>query len=336
MYQRVVMATRAVAVASLTTTPVLMEKSSWPDLAASKEAAVRRNADGSIAAVKTAMNYLGSGVDKVWTMRDEQGTDTAVHGAVWAPVDVEIQNGRGQATLSQNGFELTRSPAPKVDYYEKDEVVSKYYKDCEELVKGATGATKVRAFDHNIRSAPAAGTSTKGTTVQGPATMVHADYTATSAPRRVQLLGEKQRINDVTSQVLTEDEALLATADGHRFQIINVWRPLKMVEERPLAFCDASTVHPDDCVTFEIRYAVRIGENWFAKHRSSHDWYYFPGMDPSEAVLLKTWDSAVTFDAQQRKHGVQFVLHSAFLDPSSPPNATPRESIEVRTVAIFD
>ena len=32
----------------------------------------------------------------------------------------------------------------------------------------------------------------------------------------------------------------------------------------PLALCDAQTVEPDDLVVFEIHYADRVGENYFA------------------------------------------------------------------------
>ena len=40
------------------------------------------------------------------------------------------------------------------------------------------------------------------------------------------------------------------------------------VEINPLALCDASTVSPQDLVVFEIHYADRVGENYFAKHNT--------------------------------------------------------------------
>lgn len=56
---------------------------------------VKYRENGSIESVKTAMNYLGQNVEKVWTIRDETGTDGPVEGAEWEPVDVEVKNGRG-------------------------------------------------------------------------------------------------------------------------------------------------------------------------------------------------------------------------------------------------
>jgi hypothetical protein len=51
-------------------------------------------------------------------------------------------------------------------------------------------------------------------------------------------------------------------------------------------------------------------------------------MDRDEALVFKVYDSAT--DGRAR-----FTAHSAFDDPTSPPNAAPRESIEMRTIAFF-
>ena len=51
-------------------------------------------------------------------------------------------------------------------------------------------------------------------------------------------------------------------------------------------------------------------------------------MQREEAVLIKCYDSET--DGRAR-----FSLHSAFADPTTPADAPPRESIEVRTFAFF-
>jgi hypothetical protein len=51
-------------------------------------------------------------------------------------------------------------------------------------------------------------------------------------------------------------------------------------------------------------------------------------MTPEQVILLKTYDSAT--DGRAR-----FVGHSAFVDPTTPPDAPFRESIEIRTIAFF-
>ena len=50
-------------------------------------------------------------------------------------------------------------------------------------------------------------------------------------------------------------------------------------------------------------------------------------MQADEAMLLKCYDSDPT--------PARFTAHSAFDDPTSPADAAPRESIEVRTFAFF-
>ena len=88
------------------------------------------------------------------------------------------------------------------------------------------------------------------------------------------------------------------------------------------------------------------GENYFASHAPSHAWWYFPRMEPSEAMLIKQWDSAGDLASKGGESGREsgagvddsvstFALHAAFADPSSPEDAPPRESIEVRCVVLY-
>ena len=51
-------------------------------------------------------------------------------------------------------------------------------------------------------------------------------------------------------------------------------------------------------------------------------------MEARQALLLKTYDS----ETDER---ARFLGHSAFEDPTTPPSAPNRESIEVRTMAFF-
>ena len=104
---------------------------------------------------------------------------------------------------------------------------------------------------------------------------------------------------------------------------------------------------PEDLVVFEIHYADRIGENYFAKHDARHRWVYWSAMTRDEALLIKQWDSAGEL---ARSRGARadpdgggssgggpctFSFHSAFEDPATPPDAPDRWSIEVRCAALF-
>jgi hypothetical protein len=95
-----------------------------------------------------------------------------------------------------------------------------------------------------------------------------------------------------------------------------------------LALCDASSVAPDDLVAVERRAKDRIGEIQQAVYNPAHRWYYYPLMTMDEALLIKTYDSAT--DGRAR-----FTLHTSFDDPSSAPDAPPRESLETRCFVFF-
>ena len=58
-------------------------------------------------------------------------------------------------------------------------------------------------------------------------------------------------------------------------------------------------------------------------------WYWFPRMRRDEALVFKVFDS-------ERDGRARWTAHTAFDDPTAPPNARPRESIEIRTLAFFD
>jgi hypothetical protein len=59
-----------------------------------------------------------------------------------------------------------------------------------------------------------------------------------------------------------------------------------------------------------------------------HRWFYFPQMRRDEVLLIKCFDSET--DGRAR-----LSVHSAFEDPTSPHDAAPRESIEIRAFAFF-
>ena len=118
------------------------------------------------------------------------------------------------------------------------------------------------------------------------------------------------------------------------------------VARDPLALCDGQSVEPHDLVVFEIHYHDRIGENYFAKYAPRHEWWYYPAMKKDEVVLIKQWDSAGALaqscgrssdsSVGNGRAPCTFSFHSAFSDPSTPPDAPDRQSIEVRCVVLFD
>jgi hypothetical protein len=232
------------------------------------------------------------------------------------PQEVEIHNGWPRVntySADREGFELKPFEG-EFDQFDDDAAVHEsFYAQVVEFVKTHTGAKRVEVFDHTIRKRLPADLKQQ-TTVQRPAVMlVHSDYTVASGP---------QRVRDLFPD---EADKLLQG----RVAFYNVWKPLyQRVEELPLAVCDSTTHAPEDMLRMELKYRERTGEIYVMRHSPAHRWVYFPLMQPTQALLLKTYDSET--DGRAR-----FMGHSAFEDPTTPPNALRRESIEVRTMAFF-
>jgi len=95
-----------------------------------------------------------------------------------------------------------------------------------------------------------------------------------------------------------------------------------------LAIADAQSISPGNLVVTERRYPDRIGQTYAITYDPAHRWYWFPQMRPDEALVFKTFESEKTGRAR-------WTAHTAFEDPTTPPDARPRESIEIRTLAFF-
>ena len=85
----------------------------------------------------------------------------------------------------------------------------------------------------------------------------------------------------------------------------------------------------ENLVGSELRYPDRTGETYVVTYNPGQRWYYFPKMTADEVVLIRCFDSA-------REGAARFSAHGAFDDPTTPPDAPPRESIETRALLFFD
>jgi hypothetical protein len=216
-------------------------------------------------------------------------------------------------SADREGFEIDDFENSFTNFDDDDAIKSTFYDQVIDFVKRHTGAKRVVVFDHTIRRRLPADLSQQ-TTVKRPAVLlVHSDYTPKSGV---------QRVRDILPD---EAEDLLS----RRVAFYNVWKPLfDTVEELPLAMCDAQTSTDEDMLLMELQYRERTGEIYVMRHSPQHKWYYFPRMTPAHALLLKTYDSET--DGRAR-----FMGHTAFEDPTTPPNALKRQSIEIRTMAFF-
>jgi hypothetical protein len=236
------------------------------------------------------------------------------HQPVYEEKIVTINNGRPESSvfkLSRHGFEFLNHTSNVKNFYDAHDVEKNCYHEVEKLVKEKIHCNEVIVFDHTLRTSNKAILSEYG--VREPVKAVHNDYTEKSASQRVR-------------DLLTEHRAEKALK--RRFAIVQLWRPIETIETEPLAICDGRTIPEKGFITVERRYPHRTAEVFHISYNPEHKWIYFPQMTPEEALIFKVFDT----DAGA---GVKYTAHSAFEDPNSPSNAKPRESIEIRALALF-
>ena len=265
--------------------------------------------------IEAELRYLVDTGEKLVTeVAAPGGRDRRLGGDQNATRRVAIHDGRPLAdrfVFEREGFRFVPHKSRVADFYDDAEVRRVYYPECEALIASVSGARRVVVFDHTLRTASDA--QREARKIRDIVSRVHNDYTEWSGPQRVRgVMG-------------AEAEALLKG----RFAIIQVWRPInRPVESHPLAICDARTVRPENLVINERRYQDRVGQTYGITYDPGQRWYWFPKMRPDEALVFKVYDSLK--DGRAR-----WTAHTAFADPAAPPDARPRESIEIRTLAFF-
>ena len=270
--------------------------------------------DTASEAIEATVNYILNNGEKLFTeTAGPGGTDVRTGGTVDAR-RVTVHNARLHAepfALDREGFRFVRHDTKVADFFDPEEVRRVYYPEMEALVKAESGASRVVVFDHTLRTADAEAREARK--IREVVRRVHNDYTEWSGP---------QRVRDLLPQ---EADKLLE----RRFAIVQVWRPIRHpVETFPLGICDARSVSEKDFVISERIYPNRVGQTYAATYNPKHQWYWFPLMRRDEAIVFKVYDSLK--DGRAR-----WSAHTAFGDPTAPPHARPRESIEIRTLAFF-
>ncbi|KAK3377121.1 hypothetical protein B0T24DRAFT_648779 [Lasiosphaeria ovina] len=245
--------------------------------------------------------FMNIPLDPTWVPKLKQ-TNVAYTRKTVAITD--IRGHEDVFTLDQSGFELgtLRTGLSYDDFAKTDTIVSRFYDEVKVFLKQYTGAAEVLPFDFQVRRKdPTLPPNSRGAPGKAqPFAAVHGDQTTKAAIRRLKyfhpIFAEKY-------------------ADG-RFQIINVWKPLRgPVYNSPLAVCDYRTVKQDDLPN------------------ANHRFYYVNGQETHEAWMIKCFDSATATDPKI----AQFSPHVSFPYTRPGPGSAkwedsiPRESVEVRS-----
>jgi hypothetical protein len=264
--------------------------------------------------IEPIINYIVNDGSEIFTYTGGPGSLDVKSGGTPDPHKVTMHNARphlGEFALDVHGFRYVRHDTKMQNFFDEAEIKRIYYLEMEALIKAESGAKRVVVFDHTLRTADQA--LREQHKLRETVQRAHNDYTEWSGPQRV-----RDILPDEADELLKK-----------RFAIIQVWRPIRYpVETDPLAIADARSVSFNDFVISERRYPNRIGQTYVIGYNPKHSWYWLPRQARDEALVFKVYDSAK--DGRAR-----WTAHTAFGDPTSPPNARPRESIEIRTLALF-
>ncbi|KAH8667949.1 hypothetical protein BGZ60DRAFT_487313 [Tricladium varicosporioides] len=220
----------------------------------------------------------------------------------------DIRGSEDAYSLDTTGFQIVKHESAEKKFEDEEKIKEVYYGEIEEILKKATGANRVFIFDHTIRRPNPSGTG-ETALLRGPVQRVHIDQSYRAGPERVK------------HHLPAEAEELLK----HRYQIINVWRPIKTIKKDPLAIADARSVKDSELVPIGLIYPDRDGETYSVKYAEGQKWYYGEGLRPEEVLLIKCFDSV------EKEGWARRVPHSAFVDEERE-GEEGRESIEVRAL----
>jgi len=275
----------------------------------------------ALPSVEANLNYLVPTTEKPFRYTYAPPPGTPADNTSYAPHRFRIHDARqvgARISLDDEGFTLVKHATAVRDFYDDEEVRRVYYLEAQRLLMEATGAVRVHVFDHTVRRRaadhrPLDSGPPNADGLRGPVGRVHNDFTHDSAPARLR------------RELGAEAEDLLHL----RFAVVNIWRAIRgPLLDAPLAVCDARSLASGDLLPSDLIYRDRTGEIYQVKYNPAHRWYYVSALRNDEALLLKCYDSAEDGPAR-------FAPHTAFEDPTTPQNAPPRESIELRSFVFY-
>jgi hypothetical protein len=222
-------------------------------------------------------------------------------------------------TLEREGVCVADFPT-SIDFTDSQQVKQRYGHEIAEVVKALTGAKRVFGFPQgHMRFSPRSNRYQTGQNTQ-PAHFPHVDCSPNTAHGLI-----------ANSYFGAPKEEL---KPNQRLVGFNVWRVVsEPPQDWPLAACDIQTVDRDDLVLADGVYDYgempwMRAEAYLVRHNPRHRWIYFSDMRPDEALIFRAYGSEPDWIAP--------APHTAFADPTCPPEAGGRISVESRCYAIFE
>jgi hypothetical protein len=283
------------------------------------QAFVRTNRrEGAVRTVEAELHYLGQMAERpVFHAVDMSRTNLKLE-----PHRVRITDARcldDPPSLDAEGFALVRHESRVRDFRDRDELEGRYLGEVAELIRAVSGASKVLASPGPVARYADRSDEARSAGTAPAARFVHTDYTDVSAK------------GYFLPQIMDPAEALRRY---RRITVYQTWRALSdPPQDVPLTIADGRSVRLHDMVTADTILGEEYGhdqafEYSMCRYNPGHRWYYFSNMTPEDVLVFKGYDFDRTRPAR--------LFHTAFDDPSAPPNAPPRASIEARAFAFFE
>ncbi|KAI2620743.1 hypothetical protein GGS26DRAFT_594841 [Hypomontagnella submonticulosa] len=270
--------------------------------------------------VTTSINYWKDPGDGSLPMPIVIANNTVKNERPHVPQQLVVHDVTGEEdkySLDSHGFQFQRhaSKVTSLQDFQDDELVkAEYYPESIELLKSVTGASRIFIFDHKTRCGPSnwhkLGKGNRSS--RGPLLRAHVDQSYDGAEL-------------VLRRWFPEEADELVKK---RYQIINIWRPIRTILKDPLGVADATSIPDTDLVAAAIIYPADRDETWTIRPRATHRWYFKYAQQPDEMLLIKCFDSDESVPARRSPH-------SAFDNPEERDRES-RESIETRALVFYD
>ncbi|KAL4787534.1 hypothetical protein BJX76DRAFT_354023 [Aspergillus varians] len=254
---------------------------------------------------------------------------------------VTIKDARDMdVSIDVNGFCLVRLSTSMTysDFNHPSQIEGTYARKLAANLEPIFNTRHVRVMDYLVRRRHRDYPNSNGKDFVNPqpAGLAHLDFSLDEAVRMLRTM-----YGDRVAEILQP-----------RWQVINVWRPLKgPLADWPLAVCDTQTFDAArDSLASDAVYPEWTYENVMVHYNPRQAWYYFHALEVGETMLFKYADSDASASGDMSAECflsfvVSFVLkrstncsacpHVAFPNPRASPEEPPRESIESRVFVLY-
>ena len=238
-----------------------------------------------------------------------------------------LQEGRSEAEfLDEYGFVLLNAPHTVRDWADRAQVAEKYMPQVEEMIR-------TRLYPGReliVKQPPFVMRRGAGTETPQYGTGIHCDHDRT--------LDEYQHNIEAFAgpEIAAQWRTWIDANDIDTFVVLDFWRPTidEPLRHMPLVLCDPNSIDSDDLISTGLEGIAPNGAETYhigLKFNAGQRWYYYPEMTADEVLVFKLFELRKGEEPQR----FRACLHCAVEDPSTPPDAKPRQSCEHRVSVLL-